>query len=112
MLHSSTFWASTASGANITCSQTAPTPERNVIGFEAEGFRAKIYRTASWPIEEDANVQDNHHRRHTWEVNVSGRAESKPGVSAATDGSGRQGRAARPAKSRRTRGSGTPLAAS
>jgi hypothetical protein len=47
--------------------------ERSVIGFEAEGFRAKIYRTASWPIE-DANVQDNHHRRHTWEVSVSGRA--------------------------------------
>jgi hypothetical protein len=38
--------------------------ELSVIGFEAEGFRAKIYRTASsWPIEED--VQDNHHRRHT-----------------------------------------------
>ena len=47
--------------------------ERSVIGFEADGFRAKIYRTASsWPIEED--VQDNHHRRHTWEVSVSGRA--------------------------------------
>jgi hypothetical protein len=46
---------------------------RSVIRFEAEGFRAKIYRTASsWPIEED--VQDNHHRRHTWEVSVSGRA--------------------------------------
>jgi len=28
--------------------------ERSVIGFEAEGFRAKIYRTASWPIEKDA----------------------------------------------------------
>jgi hypothetical protein len=38
--------------------------EWSVIGFEADGFRAKIYRTASsWPIEED--VQDNHHRRHT-----------------------------------------------
>jgi hypothetical protein len=36
-------------------------------------WRAKIYRTASsWPIEED--VQDSHHRRHTWEVIVSGRA--------------------------------------
>jgi len=47
--------------------------QRSVIRFEAEGFRAKIYRTASsWPIEED--VQDNHHRRHTWEVSVSGRA--------------------------------------
>ena len=23
--------------------------ERSVIGFEAEGFHAKIYRTASWP---------------------------------------------------------------
>ena len=48
--------------------------ERSVIGFEAEGFRAKIYRTASWPIEENANAQDNHHRRHNWEVNVSGRS--------------------------------------
>jgi hypothetical protein len=27
--------------------------ERSVIGFEAEGFRAKVYRTASRPIEED-----------------------------------------------------------
>jgi hypothetical protein len=45
----------------------------SVIRFEAEGFRAKIYRTASSrPIEED--VQDNHHRRHTWEMSVSGRA--------------------------------------
>ncbi len=26
--------------------------ERSVIGFEAEGFRAKIYRTAARPIEE------------------------------------------------------------
>ena len=59
--------------------------ERSVFGFEAEGFRAKIYRTASRPIGEDANVQDNHHRRHTWEVNVLGRAELRPGVSAATD---------------------------
>src|SRR5271165_4640504 len=24
--------------------------ERSVIGFEAEGFRAKIYRTAAWPL--------------------------------------------------------------
>jgi len=32
--------------------------ERSVIGFEAEGFRAKIYRTASsWPIEKNENVQ-------------------------------------------------------
>ena len=46
--------------------------ERSVIGFEAKGFRAKIYRTASWPMEENANAQDNHQRRHTWEVNVSG----------------------------------------
>jgi hypothetical protein len=47
--------------------------QRSVVRFEAEGFRAKIYRTASsWPIEED--VQDKHHRRHTWEVSVSGRA--------------------------------------
>jgi len=37
--------------------------ELSVIGFEAEGFRAKIYRTASWPIEKDANVQGDHHRR-------------------------------------------------
>jgi hypothetical protein len=43
--------------------------ERSVIGFEAEGFRAKIYRTASWPIEKDANVQDDHHRR---QVNAAG----------------------------------------
>ena len=45
--------------------------ERSVIGFEAEGFRAKIYRTASWPIEKDANVQGDHHRRHTWKVNAA-----------------------------------------
>ena len=62
--------------------------ERSVIGFEAEGFRAKIYRTASWPIGEDAIVQDNHHRRHTWGVIVSGQAKSRPGVSAATDTAG------------------------
>jgi hypothetical protein len=47
--------------------------ERSVICFEAEGFRAKIYRTASRPLEENANTQDNLHHRHTWEVNVSGR---------------------------------------
>ena len=46
--------------------------ERSVIGFEAEGFRAKIYHTAVRPIEEDANVQGDHHRRHTWEVNAAG----------------------------------------
>jgi hypothetical protein len=46
--------------------------ERRVIGFETEGFRAKIYRTASWPIEKDANVQGDHHPRHTWEVNAAG----------------------------------------
>jgi len=46
--------------------------ERRVIGFEAEGFRAKIYRTAARPIEEDANVQGDHHRRHNWEVNAAG----------------------------------------
>ena len=27
--------------------------ERSAIGFEAEGFRAKVYRTASQPIDED-----------------------------------------------------------
>jgi hypothetical protein len=31
--------------------------ERSVVGFEAEGFRAKIYRTASLPIVENANAQ-------------------------------------------------------
>ncbi len=46
--------------------------ERSVIGFEAEGFRAKIYHTAVRPIEEDANVQGDHHRRHTCEVNAAG----------------------------------------
>jgi hypothetical protein len=46
--------------------------ERSVIGFEAEGFRAKIYHTAVRPIEEDANVQGDHHRRHIWEVNAAG----------------------------------------
>jgi len=46
--------------------------ERSVIGFEAEGFRAKIYRTTARPIEEDANVQGDHHRRHNWEVNAAG----------------------------------------
>ena len=46
--------------------------ERSVIGFEGEGFRAKVYRTASRPVEED--VQDNHHRWNTWEVSISSRA--------------------------------------
>ena len=46
--------------------------ERSVIGFEVDGFRAKVYRTASWPIEEEANVQDDDRRRHTWEVNAAG----------------------------------------
>ena len=41
--------------------------ERSVIGFEVEGFRAKIYRTAARPIEEDA--QGDHHRR---QVNATG----------------------------------------
>jgi hypothetical protein len=31
--------------------------ERCVIRFEAEGFRTKIYRTASWPIEETAMLK-------------------------------------------------------
>jgi hypothetical protein len=31
--------------------------ERCVIRFESEGFRAKIYRTASWPIEEIATLK-------------------------------------------------------
>jgi hypothetical protein len=43
--------------------------EQSVIGFEAEGLRAKIYRTASWPIEQD--VQDNHRHRHTRDVNAA-----------------------------------------
>jgi hypothetical protein len=43
--------------------------ERSVVSFEAEGFRAKVYRTASCPIEEDANVQGDHHRR---QVNAAG----------------------------------------
>jgi hypothetical protein len=30
--------------------------ERSVIGFEAEGFRAKVYRTASRSIEEDGKT--------------------------------------------------------
>ena len=34
--------------------------EPSVIGSEAEGFRTKINRTASWPIEKDANVQGDH----------------------------------------------------
>jgi hypothetical protein len=45
--------------------------EQSVIRFEAEGFRAKIYRAASGPIEEIAIAQDNHHRRYTCEVTVS-----------------------------------------
>ena len=59
--------------------------ERSVIGFEAEGFRAKVYRTASGPIEED--VKDNHHRR-----NLGKRAfqaiVSRLGFSAASDAAG------------------------
>ena len=43
--------------------------ERSVTGFEADGFRAKIYRTASWPIEKDANVQGDHRRQ---QVNAAG----------------------------------------
>jgi hypothetical protein len=45
--------------------------ERCVIGFEGEGIRAKIYRTASRPIEETTKLQEEHYRRHTWEDNVS-----------------------------------------
>ncbi len=47
--------------------------ERSVIRFEAEGFRARVYRTALWPNEEIANPHENHHRQHTWDVNVLGR---------------------------------------
>jgi len=54
---------------NITYSHTAPT--RSVIGFEAEGCRAKIFRTAARPIEEDPNVQGDHHSRHNWEMNAA-----------------------------------------
>jgi hypothetical protein len=43
--------------------------ERSVIRFEAEGFRAKVYRTAARPIEGDANIQGDHHRR---QVNAVG----------------------------------------
>jgi hypothetical protein len=43
--------------------------ERSVSRFEAEGFRAKIYRTAARPLEEDVNVQGDHHRR---QVNAAG----------------------------------------
>jgi hypothetical protein len=43
--------------------------ERSVIRFEADGFRAKIYPTASWPIEKDANVQGDHRRQ---QVNATG----------------------------------------
>ena len=48
----------------------AASVQPSVIRFEAEGFRAKIYRT----------VQDNHHRRHTWEVSVSGRAMEQEAI--------------------------------
>jgi hypothetical protein len=41
--------------------------ERSVIGFEAEGFRAKAYRTAVRPIE-DANVEGDHRQQ----VNAAG----------------------------------------
>ena len=43
--------------------------ERSVSRFEAEGCRAKIYRTAARPLEEDVNVQGDHHRR---QVNAAG----------------------------------------
>ena len=46
--------------------------ERSVIRFEAKGFRARIYRAASWPTEEIANSEDDH-RARTREGNVSGR---------------------------------------
>ena len=36
--------------------------ERCVIRFEAEGFRAKIYRTASWSMEEIAIAVSPHGR--------------------------------------------------
>lgn len=42
-----------------------------LVRFEARGFRARIYRNPFWPIEETANPQDKHPRRHTLEVNVS-----------------------------------------
>jgi hypothetical protein len=38
--------------------------ERSVIGFEAEGFRAKIYRTAVRPIEVEGD--------HRQQVNAAG----------------------------------------
>jgi hypothetical protein len=43
--------------------------ERSGSRFEAEGFRTKIYRTAARPLEEDVNVQGDHHRR---QVNAAG----------------------------------------
>lgn len=43
--------------------------ERSVTRFEAEGFRAKVYRTAARPIEEDANVPGGHDRQ---QVNAAG----------------------------------------
>jgi hypothetical protein len=39
--------------------------ERSVIGIEAEGLRAKIYRTAVRPMKRNADVQGDHHR--LWE---------------------------------------------
>ncbi len=47
--------------------------ERSVIRLEAEGFRARIYRTASWPSEEIAKAQSNRHRRRGWDVTIPGR---------------------------------------
>ncbi len=46
--------------------------ELSVIRLEAEGFRARIYRTASWPSEEIAKAQDNRHRRRDWDATVPG----------------------------------------
>ena len=43
--------------------------QRSVIRFEAEGFRAKVYRTAVRPNNEDTNVQGDRHRR---QVNAAG----------------------------------------
>jgi hypothetical protein len=37
--------------------------EQSVMGFEAEGFRAKIYRTAVRGIKEHANVQGDYHHQ-------------------------------------------------
>ncbi len=47
--------------------------ERSVIRLDAEGFRARIYRTASWPSEEIAKAQGNGHRRRGWDVTIVGR---------------------------------------